>query len=460
MKKTDVLVIGGSAAGLAVATTGKSHYPDKKFLMIRKEEKVMVPCGIPYIFGSLDSSEQNVLPADAIYDKLGIDYNVGEVISIDKEAKKCKLLDGEEIYYDKLVLAIGSTPVVPKWLPGTNLDNVCTIPKNKIYLDRVKDKLQNLKKIVIVGGGFIGVEFSDELSKAGKEVTLVEILPHILSLAFDKELDKMAEDILTNGGIKVNTGIGVKEILGDGEKVTGILLNNGDKLDADAVILSMGYKPNSKLASEAGLRINDIGFICVDEYMRTNDPDIIAVGDCAEKIDFVTRKQTGIMLASTACAEGRIAGMNLFRLSVIKTFSGTIAIFSTSISGTSFGAAGLTEAQAIKEGFNVVTGTFEGMDRHPGKLPDMHKQIVKLIVARESGVIIGGEAIGGKSVGELVNLIGFIIQSRTNIYTLQTAQIGTHPLLTASPTAYPLINAANIVAEKIRFEYVTLVYKY
>ncbi|MCD4664209.1 MAG: NAD(P)/FAD-dependent oxidoreductase, partial [Bacteroidales bacterium] len=172
MKKTDVLVIGGSAAGLAVATTGKSHYPDKKFLMIRKEEKVMVPCGIPYIFGSLDSIEQNVLPADAIYDKLGIDYNVGEVISIDKEAKKCKLLDGEEIYYDKLVLATGSAPVVPKWLPGTNLDNVCTIPKNKTYLDRVKDKLQNLKKIVIVGGGFIGVEFSDELRKAGKEVTL------------------------------------------------------------------------------------------------------------------------------------------------------------------------------------------------------------------------------------------------------------------------------------------------
>jgi len=452
MKKTDVLIIGGSAAGLAVATSGKSEYPDKDFLLIRREEKVMVPCGIPYIFGSLENSDQNVLPGDASYDKLGIDYMVGEIQSIDKEAKKCILQDGSEISYSKLVLATGSTPVVPKWLHGSQLDNVFTIPKNKVYLDNVKDKLHKLKKVVIIGGGFIGVELSDELHKAGKDVTLVEILPHILSMAFDEELDKIAEDILKSQGVKVNTGNGVKEILGDGGKVTGIELNNGDKIDADAVILSMGYQPNSSLAKEAGLEINKKGFIWVDEYMRTSDLDIVAVGDCAEKIDFVTRKQTGIMLASTACAEGRVAGMNLFRLSSVKTFSGTIAIFSTSISGHSFGAAGLTESQARKEGFDVITGTFEGMDRHPGKLPNMHKQLVKLVVARESGVIIGGEAIGGASVGELVNLLGFIIQSRTNIHTIQMAQIGTHPMLTASPAAYPLITAANIAAQRMRVQ--------
>ena len=382
MKKTDVLIIGGSAAGLAVAATGKSHYPVKKFLLIRKEEEVMVPCGIPYIFGSLENSNQNVLPGDSTYDKLGIDYMVGEIISIDKAAKKCKLDNGEEIEYKKLVLGTGSTPVVPAWLPGVTLENVFTIPKNKIYLDTVKEKIRNLDKVVIVGGGFIGVELSDELNKAGKDVTLVEVLPHILSLAFDEELDKVAEDILKSQGIKVNTGIGVKELLQENGKVSEVLLNDGTKLKADAVILSMGYEPNSKLAGEAGLRVNDKGFICVDEYMRTDDPNIIAVGDCAEKRDFVTRKQTGVMLASTACAEGRIAGMNLFRLSAVKTFSGTIAIFSTSINGHSMGAAGLTEEQAIKEGFKVVTGTFEGMDRHPGKLPDMHKQIVKLIVCQ------------------------------------------------------------------------------
>lgn len=450
MRKTDVLIVGGSAAGLAVATSGKSHYPDKEFLLIRKEKEVMVPCGIPYIFGSLESSDQNILPADKVYDNLGIKYQVGEVIAIDRENKICTLNDGEAVGYEKLVLATGSIPVVPKWLKGARLENVFTIPKKKIYIDHVRQKLKDLKKVVIIGGGFIGVEMSDELGKSGIDVTLVEVLPHILSLAFDEELDTVVEETLLSRGIKVNTGVGVKEILGAHGAVDGVLLNDGKRLDANAVILSMGYKPNVQLAAETGLGITEHGFILVDEYMRTEDPNIFAVGDCAEKRDFVTRKHTGVMLASTACAEGRIAGMNLFRLSAVKTFSGTIAIFSTSINGMSMGAAGLTEAQAIKEGFDVVTGTFEGMDRHPGKLPGMHKQIVKLVVARESGNIIGGEAIGGSSTGELVNLLGFIIQNRTNIHTLQTIQIGTHPLLTASPAAYPLINAANIVARKIR----------
>lgn len=452
MTKTDVLIIGGSAAGLAVALAGKSHYPNKDFLLIRKEKDVMVPCGIPYIFGSLENSNQNILPADASYDKLGIKHAVGEIISINRTEKKCVLSDQSEIHYDKLVLATGSTPYFPDWLPGVNLENVFTIPKDKIYLDQILEKIKPLKHIVIVGGGFIGVELSDELNKADKDVTLVEILPHILSVAFDEELDKIAEEMLQKRGVNINTGIGVQKIAGNEGKVTGVLLKNNDFLKADAVILSMGYKPNSALAKNAGLSVNNSGFISVDEYMRTNDADIIAVGDCAEKTNFVTRKKTGIMLASTACAEGRIAGMNLFKLSAVKTFSGTIAIFSTSINGYSFGAAGLTETQAKNEGFDVVTGTFEGMDRHPGKLPNMHKQIVKLIVARESGVIIGGEVIGGSSIGELINLIGFIIQSRTNIYTLQTVQIGTHPMLTASPAAYPLINAANIIAQKMRSE--------
>lgn len=452
MTKTDVLIIGGSAAGLAVALAGKSHYPNKDFLLVRKEKDVMVPCGIPYIFGSLENSNQNILPADASYDKLGINHIVGEIISINRTEKKCVLSDKSEIQYDKLVLATGSTPYFPDWLPGVNLENVFTIPKDKIYLDQILEKIKSLKHIVIVGGGFIGVELSDELNKAGKSVTLVEILPHILSIAFDEELDKIAEKILQERGVNINTGIGVQKIAGIEGKVTGVILKNNDFLKADAVILSMGYKPNSILAKNADLAVNNSGFISVDEYMRTNDADIIAVGDCAEKTNFVTRKKTGIMLASTACAEGRIAGMNLFKLSAVKTFSGTIAIFSTSINGYSFGAAGLTEAQAKNEGFDVVTGTFEGMDRHPGKLPNTHKQLVKLIVARESGVIIGGEVMGGPSIGELINLIGFIIQSRTNIYTLQTVQIGTHPLLTASPAAYPLINAANIIAQKMRSE--------
>ena len=186
--------------------------------------------------------------------------------------------------------------------------------------------------------------------------------------------------------------------------------------------------------------------------MRTHVKDIFAVGDCAQKRDFVTRARVSTMLASTACAEARIAGMNLFALNVVKTFSGTIAIYSTAVGDTGFGTAGITEAKAIEEGIDTVTGTFEGIDRHPGNLPGAHKQLVKLIVARQAGVIIGGEVIGGLSAGELTNVIGIIIQNRMSVNSLLTAQIGTHPCLTASPAGYPLIKAAEMIAAKIRIK--------
>lgn len=156
------------------------------------------------------------------------------------------------------------------------------------------------------------------------------------------------------------------------------------------------------------------------------------------------------MLASTACAEARIAGMNLFNLNVVKTFSGTIAIYSTAIGNTGFGTAGVTEARAREEGIETLTGLFEGVDRHPGNLPDAHKQTVKLISAAQSGVIIGGEVIGGLSAGELTNVIGLAIETRMTINSLLTSQIGTHPCLTSSPAAYPLIKAAEIIAGKMR----------
>ena len=450
MERTNVLVIGGSAAGIVAAVTGKSNHPDKDFFLIRKEKQVIVPCGIPYIFGSLENSDKDLVP-DEVLTKAGIDLKIGEVVSIDQKNKVCKTTDGTEIGFEKLVLALGSTPIVPKWLKGTNLENVFTIPKNKEYLDEMLAKLKDCKKVVTIGGGFIGVEISDEINKTKKDVTIVEILPHILGLVFDDEVALYAEEVVKSRGVKIKTGVGIKEILGD-KKVTGVLLNNGEKLEADAVILSMGYHTNTSLAEKSGVKLNEMGFIDVDEYMRTDNPDIFAVGDCAGKRDFITRKPSGVMLASTACAEARIAGTNLYKLCAVRTFNGTIAIFSTAFGEACFGAAGLTENTAVKEGFDIVTGTFEGIDKHPGTLPGTDKQIAKLIVSRESGMLIGGEVVGGPSTGELLNIIGLAIQNRMTLNSILTAQIGTHPLLTGPPTAYPLINAAEAVAKKIRLK--------
>jgi NADPH-dependent 2,4-dienoyl-CoA reductase/sulfur reductase-like enzyme len=447
--KTDVLVIGGSAAGIVAAMVGKCCYSDKEFTVVRKQPAALVPCGIPYIFGSLPSSDKDLIP-DGIYDKAGINLVVDEATSIDLEKKVCRTAGGDEIEFDRLVIATGSTPYVPGWLPGTELENVFTIPKDKAALDTIAAKLAGCDRVVTIGGGFIGVEVSDELHKRGKDVTIVELLPHILGLAFDTEFATHAEEILTSRGIKLKTGVGAKAIHGTAGKVTEVELQNGERIQADAVILAMGYRPNTALAAAAGLPLNEMGFIRVDEYMRTSHPDVFAVGDCAEKRDFVTRKLSGVMLASTATSEARVAGSNLYKLSVVKTFSGTIAIFSTAIGETAFGAAGLTEAAAKKEGFNVFTTSFTGVDKHPGTLPGAHPQTVKLIIARESGVILGGEVMGGASAGELINIIGLAIENRMTVNSLFTAQIGTHPLLTAPPTAYPLIKAAEAALHEMR----------
>ncbi|MDK2992670.1 MAG: hypothetical protein PWP48_1903 [Clostridiales bacterium] len=448
MKKTDVLVIGGSATGLVAAMTAKSSYPDKNVTVIRKEEKVMIPCGIPYIFATVGDSNNNILPDEGLI-KLGVDIMIDEVLDIDTKAKTCKTKRGEDLMYDKLIMGTGSLPAIPGWLKGSNLENVFTIPKNKDYLDQIQQRLRDLQKIVVIGAGFIGVEVSDELNKSGKDVTLVEILPNILGATFDDEFAIEAETILKQRGVKIKTNCGIDEIIGNG-KVRQVRLKNGEIIDADAVILSLGYAPNTELAKKMGLELNAFGFIKADQYRRTSIPDVFAAGDCAEKVDFATGKLSKIMLASTACTEARTAGLNLYELNTYSTFKGTVGIYATCIGETAFGVAGLIEKNAANEGFKVVTGTFTGVDRHPGKISDAHKETVKLIVSKQSGVILGGEVLGGKPAGELTNAIGIAIQNHMTVHDLLMAQIGTQPLLTASPAAFPLIKAAETVAKTLR----------
>jgi NADH oxidase (H2O2-forming) len=446
--KNDILIIGGSAAGLVSAMTAKSNFPDKNVTLIRREAKVMIPCGIPYIFGTVGSSDKNILP-DAGLEKLGVNIVIDEVTSINKDKKICRTEKGDEYDYEKLIFATGSEPMVMTFIPGHDKKHVFTVPKNKVYLDDLQKKLEGLKKVIVIGAGFIGVEVSDELNKNGKDVTLIELLPHVMGTAFDPEFSELAEAALLERGVKVMTGIAVKKILGE-DTVNGVLLQDGKTLDADAVIMSCGYKPNTDLAKESGLALNEFGFIGVDRYMRTNIKDIFAAGDCAEKREFSTGKLSKIMLASTACAEARAAALNLYGLSTVNTFRGTIGIYSTSIGNTAYGVAGLTEKMANEDDFDVITGTFAGIDRHPGCLEDTSKQIVKLIVQRKSGAVLGGEVYGGKSIGELINVIGFAIQSGMTVNDLLVAQIGTQPMLTASPAAYPLIKAAEVCAKKMK----------
>ncbi len=450
MKHYDVIVVGGSASGIVAGTTAKAYYPDKSVLVIRKEAVAMVPCGIPYLFGSLDDLNKNVIPTK-VFETAGVDLLVDEVTCILPEAHKVVCRGEGEISYEKLILATGSLPYVPDWLEGVNLEGVYSISKSPEDLKTVVERVRQAKKIVVIGGGFIGVEISDEMSsKLAKNVTLVEKRDYILASAFDEPIARKAEEILTQHGVKILSGVGVRALRGERGKVKKVVLEDGNEIEADLVILAMGYRPNSTLAKEAGLWINSYGSIRVDEYMRTDTQDVFAVGDCAEKRDFITRRPNPVMLASTACAEARIAGVNLYRLSTVKTFNGTIAIFSTRLGNTAFAAAGLIQSFAEKEGFEVLIAEFEGVDRHPASLPDVHSQFVRLVLSPESGIILGAEVVGGVSTGELINMLGVCIQARMDVVQLATMQIGSHPLLTAAPTAYPVIKAAEIGMRKLR----------
>ena len=448
MKKYDIVVIGGGPAGVISAVTAKKYYPDKNVILVRKVEKGVIPCGIPYVFSSLDSVDKNIMP-DKPLETNNIDLMIDELVSIDRKNKIVKFASSEKIQYEKLVLAIGSEPIVPP-IPGVDKKGIYTIQKDLEFLRELRRKIYESKNIVIIGGGFIGVEFADELSKIeGLNIHIVEMLPHCLSGAFDEELSIPVEEKLRDMGIKLHLGVKAEEFIG-GEKVEQVKLSNGEVLPVDLVILAIGAKPKTKIAEEAGLYIGRGGGIWVDEYMRTSDPDIFAIGDCAEKRCFFTRKHIPVMLASIATSEARIAGSNLYELKVVRENRGTIAVFSTKVGDLALGSAGLTEKSAKEEGFEVITGVAKGVDKHPGALPGANQVMVKLIFSKCSGTILGGQVLGGPSAGEVINIIGLAIQKRVQAVELETLQMATHPWLTPAPTIYPVVVAAMNALSKIR----------
>ncbi len=448
MQKYDVIVIGGGPAGVISAVTAKKCDKVSNVLLLRAVKTSLIPCGIPYIFSTLDSVEKDIMGDKSLVNN-GIEIAIDTVTDVVPDNKTVKTAGGKEYQYEKLVLATGSLPVkLP--IEGIDLPGVYLIKKDMDYLKKLREHVLAAKNIVIIGGGFIGVEFSDDISKLpGKKITIVEMLPHVVNQAFDDEFAVKAEEELKKKGVDILTNSKVVRFDGSG-KVEKVVLDGGREIPADVVIVSIGAKPNVELAKKAGLDISKSGGIWVDEYMRTSNRDIFAVGDCAEKRDFYTRERVPVMLASTATAEARIAGVNLFRIQVIRENKGTIAIFSTKVGNVALAAAGLTEKRALEQGYEIVTGEAEAANRHPGNLPGSMPTKVKLIFSKRSGILLGGQVAGGAEVGELINVIGLAIQQGIPGCELFTLQVGTHPMLTAAPTIYPFIVAAQNAMAKVK----------
>ncbi|MCK5832547.1 FAD-dependent oxidoreductase [bacterium] len=439
-EKIEILIVGGSAAGIAAAISARRYYPEKKITVIRKNEKVMIPCGIPYIFGTLGEIDKNIIP-DTVLTTKNIDLLIDEVASIDKDKKVVNTKGGKTFDYEKMIIATGSLPLEPP-IPGCELENAFVVQKEVPYLKKLQSTLSLAKDVVIIGGGFIGLEFADECKKRGiPNVTVVELLPKCLLFAADDEISTLIEKKLEERGIKVLNNRKVEKLLGDG-KVESVQLDDGQTIKADAVIAGIGVIPNIELAANTGLDADRRLGVKVDEFMRTNNKDIFAVGDCAAKKCPLSGTPSNIRLASIATSEARIAAGNLF--GVRRRNTSAIGIFCTMIGDLAVGSAGMTERIAKEMNIEVATGKFTSVNRHPGCIPGAEKIGVKLIFEKDTMVLIGGQVFGGPSIGEIINFIGALLQHKTRAYEISTFQVGTHPLLTASPIAYQIVNAAEI----------------
>ena len=440
MKNYDVIIVGGSAAGLTAAMTARKFYPKKSILLIRDKEQIPIPCGIPYVFGTVGDPMKNLIPVDKIMEKNNLDGIIDKVVKLNREFKIAFTASGEDFHYEKLVFATGSKPIAPP-IEGIDLDHVFTIQKDTAHLEAIEEQLDEAEDVVIVGGGFIGVEMAEECKKHNPDlnVSIVELESHCLGTVYDTDLCVTVENELKEEGIQVLTSTAAKSFKGDG-KVESVMLKNGKSIKADIVILGLGSRPNSDLAKKSGLDIGDFGGIDVDKYMRTSDDSIFACGDCCEKVSFFDGSPSNLRLASIATMESRIAGANLFTTKRIN--SGTVGCFSTCVNGKAFAAAGLTAQEADKRGYRYVVGEASSINRHPGLMPGAEKLSVKLIFEKASGVILGAQMHGAKSAGELINAASAFVSKRMTAEEVAMFQAATHPALTASPIAYQLVNAA------------------
>jgi NADPH-dependent 2,4-dienoyl-CoA reductase/sulfur reductase-like enzyme len=443
MKKHELVIVGGSAGGIQAAICAQKHHGLKDIVVIRPEVKAMVPCGIPYIYGTLGGVEKNILP-----DKLlgEAKLKVGEVVSIDRKSKTVTLKDGEVLGYNKLILAIGSNPVQPP-IPGIGRKNVWFVRKHPDYLQELASAMDGARHVVVIGGGFIGVEFADEVRKRGQEVTIVELLEHCLQLVCTEELCIRAEEALRERGVKVITSNAVKSI-GGSDKVEFVKLESGEDIKCDMVIIGIGVLPNTKLAEEAGLEIGPTRGIKVDEFQRTTDGNIFAVGDCAEKYSFFNGQPVPVRLASVATREGKIAAANLY-LPQWRNI-GTVGVFSTVIGQTAIAMAGLTDVQARKLGYDVVIGEAEAPSKHPGTMPDAQPMRVRLTFDRRSGKMLGGCACCTMTSGEVANIMAAAIVNGMTMEQVAMFPMGTHPWLTASPLSYQITDAASDALHKTK----------
>ncbi|HOC45413.1 MAG: FAD-dependent oxidoreductase [Syntrophorhabdaceae bacterium] len=455
-----IVVIGGSAAGPKAAARARRMDEEAQITIIQKDPDLsMASCGYPYYVGGVFDDRNMLLatptgvtrdPKFYISAKGIVAKTQTEATRIDRQGKTvmCRNLvtnETEVIGYDKLVLATGSTPRYPP-VPGVELSGITTLQsmRDADYLRHVRDE-RKIRKAVIIGGGLIGMETSEALELAGIEITIIELLPQLLTF-LDWEMAKIVENHVKSRNANVITQNGLAAFLGEGGKLTGVKLSNGTELPCELAVVAIGINPNTRLARDAGITIGETGGIAVDQYMQTSDPDIYAVGDCIEVTNLITGKKVLAPYGDLANLEGRVAGENA-AAGNHAIFPGTIQTGICKVFDYTAGSTGLSEKAARGAGFTDIETVINASPDKPGFMQG--KMLVsKLVVERTSGRILGAQCVGMGDVSKQIAQWAMTIKGSLTIDDMINADLPYAP-----PFSLAIdhgIASAHIIQNKIR----------
>jgi len=416
-----ILIVGGVAGGMSAATRLRRLNENAEIIVFEKGPYVsFANCGLPYYVGGEIAEREKLIvqSAKALKNRFNLEVRENsEVIAIDSEGKKVTVVSNGESYvesYDKLILSPGAKPLIPQ-IKGLNqatnvfrLRNIPDVDKIMTYL-----KAKAPKSATIIGAGFIGLEMAENLAKRGLSVTIVEKAPHVLP-TIDREMAAFVNEELIKNNLSVMTNRGAVEFKND-----EILLDNGESLQSDLTILSVGIQPETSLAKSAGIKLGLRNAILVDEHYETSVKDIYAVGDA-----IVVKNQLGqdalISLASPANRQGRqvadiISGLPVKNRGSLGT--AIVRVFDLQVAST-----GLSEFQlrGLKINHKIVHVT---ANNHAGYYPDATSIVLKLIFEPESGQIFGAQAIGKEGVDKRIDILSTAIKAKLTVFDLPELEL-------------------------------------
>lgn len=407
-----VLIVGGVAGGASAAARLRRLDEQAEIIMFERGEYIsFANCGLPYYIGGeiKKKSELTLQTPQSFRSRFHVDVRVNsEVTGIDTAAKTVTVQGPEGEYtesYDKLILSPGAAPLVPP-MEGANGPRVFTL-RNIPDTMKIRDFLDEEfpESAVVVGGGYIGVEMAENLKKAGLNVTIVELADHVIA-PLDGDMAAEVHRYLRDQGVELLLGQAVQAIHDEGGKLT-LQLSQG-QIETDMVVLSVGVRPDTALAKQAGLELNPKGAILVNDHMETSAPDVYAVGDAIEITDFVTKQKGYVPLAGPANKQGRIAADNICGIpstykqtqgsSVLKIFDMTVAM------------TGVNERTAQDAGLNY-DKVYTYSQSHASYYPGGHGMSIKTVYEKGTGRILGAQIVGYDGVDKRCDVMAVAIRA-------------------------------------------------